>query len=223
MKLSIRLKKICDLVHNVDTLADIGCDHGKVVANLFQEGKIKYAYLSDISAPSVQKADNLLKEIGVSADNYKVMVTDGLTNFDAKHIDMVIIAGMGGLEIKKILSENMVDVDTFVLGPNNNDVILRKYLLQNNYKIDTDLIVKDANKYYNIMKVTRGKSKLPKLNLYFGFTNFDNITDDFKDYLEYEKSKTSSLIDKVPFMKKYKYRKYLRLIDKAINKITRGL
>lgn len=223
MKLSMRLKKICEMVDNCETIADIGCDHGKVVANLFLENKIDFAYLSDISAPSVKKADDLLQELGISQEKYKVVVTDGLTNFETSHIDAVIIAGMGGLEIKKILSENKVDVKNFVLGPNNNDVDLRKYLLQNGYKIEIDFVVKDSHKFYNIIKVSNGNMRLPKLNLYFGITNFENVTDDFRDYLDYEKSKVKVLIEKVPFMKKIKYYRYLRLINKSIKIISRSV
>lgn len=224
MKLSIRLQKICDLVNSgTKTLADVGCDHGKVVAELFLENKIDFAYLSDISEPSVRKAERLLKELNISEDKYKVLVTDGLTNFNVSHIDTVIIAGMGGLEIEKIIKNSNTDISEFILAPNNNDVSLRKYLLQNNYKIVTDFVVKDANKYYNIMKVISGKQKLNKMNIFFGFTNFENITEDFKDYLNYEKSKISNILINMPYLKSIKYRKRLRLIGKAINKISRRI
>ena len=63
MKLSTRLNFICDIVDKSNTVADIGCDHGKVVAKLFLDNKVSFAYLSDISAKSVQKADDLLNEL----------------------------------------------------------------------------------------------------------------------------------------------------------------
>lgn len=224
MKLSSRLNYICDIVDKCNTVADIGCDHGKVVAKLFLDNKVSYAYLSDISAKSVQKADDLLKEIGVSCENYKVIVTDGLTDFDTKHIDTVIIAGMGGLEIKKILENNNVDVDTFILGPNNNDVVLRKYLLCNNYKIVIDKVVKDSNKFYNIIKVTKGNSKISKVNLYFGISNFEDVTDDFREYLNYQRTKVETLVNnRLPLVKKIKCYRYLRFINKLIKNISRGL
>ena len=223
MKLSIRLKKICDMVSYSKTVADVGCDHGKVVAQLFLDNKIEYAYLSDISAKSVKKADDLLKELNISSYKYQVIVTDGLNNYNVKDIDTVIIAGMGGLEIKKILINNNVDVKEFVLVPHNNDVELRKYLIKNNYKIDKDLIVKDANKYYNILKVTKGCSKLNKLQMYFGKTNFEVVTDDFIEYLDAERLKTINVLKKVPFMKKLKYVKYLKLISRAKNRVKRGV
>lgn len=222
MKLSYRLKKICEMVTPCKTVADVGCDHGKVVAQLFLDGKVSYAYLSDISAKSVAKADNLLKELNISTNNYQVIVTDGLNNYNAKQIDTVIIAGMGGLEIKKILSNNIVDVTEFILVPHNNDVELRKYLVNNNYKIVEDLIVKDANKYYNILKVEKGCSKICKLHICFGHTNFKNKSNDFMEYLNAEKLKTNNIIKKVPFIKKFKYIKYLKLISKAQKIIKRG-
>lgn len=223
MKLSLRLNKICELVDNVDTIADVGCDHGKVIAQLFLDNKIKYAYLSDISAPSVNKAKELLEELNIDKNHYEIIVSDGFKDYKANNIDLAIIAGMGGLEIKKILEENTVNISSLILGPNNNDVLLRKYLINNGYKIVADFVVKDMKKYYNIIKVVKGKCRPPILYQYFGNTNFERITDDFVDYIEYERHKTVELLSKVPFLKSLKYRRYLRIINKATNKITRKI
>lgn len=82
-------------------------------------------------------------------------------------------------------------------------------------------MVKDENKFYNIIKVENGKQKLSKLNFYFGKTNFENITQDFKDFLQYEETKTKNIIVKLPKSKIHKCKRYLKLIKKTNKKVER--
>ena len=60
-KLTKRLQVIFDLVSS-RVIADVGCDHGKLTKALFDENKIDFAYVSDISKLSLEKAIKLLKD-----------------------------------------------------------------------------------------------------------------------------------------------------------------
>ena len=222
MKLSKRLNSICELVVHEKTVADVGCDHGKVLAKLFLDNKIDFAYACDISAKSVKKAEDLLNEIGVDKARFEIVVTDGLQNINTKTIDLVIIAGMGGLEIIKILTENKVKVNKFILVPHNNSIQLRKYLNKNNYTITNDFVVYDGGKYYNIIEVVIGKQKLSKIELTFGKNNLIVYNNDFVNYLKEEERKTQNLKNKVPFIKKIECLKYLYLINSAKKIIKRN-
>lgn len=222
MKLSKRLNSICELVVHEKTVADVGCDHGKVLAKLFLDNKVDFAYACDISAKSVKKAEDLLNEIGISKSKFEIVVTDGLQNINASEIDLVIIAGMGGLEIIKIISENNVKVNKFILVPHNNCIQLRKYLNKNNYTITNDFVVYDGGKYYNIMEVVLGSQKLSKLELTFGINNLKTYNNDFNNYLNEEERKTRNIKNKVPFIKKIKCLKYLYLISKTKKIIKRN-
>ena len=62
IKISFRLKFISSLVDE-RIVADVGCDHGKLVRKLFDENKIDFAYVSDISRGSLQKAIDLRNTI----------------------------------------------------------------------------------------------------------------------------------------------------------------
>lgn len=222
MKLSKRLNSICELIVYEKKVADVGCDHGKVLAKLFLDNKIDFAYACDISAKSVKKAEDLLIEIGVDKSKFQIVVADGLKNIDATEIDLVIIAGMGGLEIIKILTENKVKVNKFILVPHNNSIQLRKYLNKNDYKLNKDFVICDGGKYYNIMEVVSGKQKLRKLELIFGLNNLKGDNIDFKNYLNEEERKTKNIKNKVPFNKKLRCVKYLYLINKAKKMIKRN-
>ena len=74
-KLSFRLEFISSLVDE-RIIADVGCDHGKLVRKLFDENKIDFAYASDISSSSLQKAIDLLKD---KKDKIKAISRAGIT------------------------------------------------------------------------------------------------------------------------------------------------
>lgn len=187
--LSKRLNKIVSLCGKVKRVADVGCDHGKVLAELVKGGA-NFVVASDISEPSVKKAESLLKEIG--AKNFSVRVGNGfetLTNND--NLDVIIVAGMGGLEIIEILKNSKINLKRLILQPQNNVIKLREFLQNNNYYIVYDNIIEDKGKYYNILnvKISDTFHKLTKRELLYGKTNLKKHNPDFISMLKYENQK----------------------------------
>ena len=170
-KLSKRLTNVANLITE-QRIADVGCDHGKLVEYLFENGKITYAFVSDISAPSVNKAKVLLTQ---NNRQFDWAVADGTNAILPEHnVNEIVVSGMGGCEIIKILSNDKSNVKKFVLQPQNNEILLKKYLLKNKFNIKRDFIVKDKNIYYNVLSVEKinKKQKISKFNLYFAKENF---------------------------------------------------
>ena len=199
-----------------ERVADIGCDHGKLVEDLFRNGKINYAFVSDISKDSVMKAVDLLTKNQL---NFDFGIGDGLSTLSEKHnIEQVVISGMGGHEIIKILENNHLNINEFVLQPQNNELKLKMWLNKNNYEIINDFIVKDRHIYYNVMKIKLGKSKKQSLfNLKFGKENFYGNTD-FYDYLVYNHSKLQQKLFSIPNKKQKEIKKEIKLFKKALKK-----
>lgn len=214
--LSPRLIKVRDFV-DCKRVADIGCDHGKLVEDLFRQKMIDYAFVSDISKPSVNKAVELLTK---NNRNFDYAVGDGLEKIEGKHnIEQVIISGMGGLEIIKILENNHLNISKFVLQPQNNEIKLKMWLAENNFEILNDLIVKDKHIYYNVIKVQSAKKvKKQKLfDLKFGKDNF-NGNEDFYKYLVFSKSQLEKRLFAMPRNKQKEVKKELKFINKAVKK-----
>ncbi len=168
IKLSKRLQNIVNLVdENVSDVVDIGCDHGKVIANLLYNKICKFGYATDISKPSLNKCEDLLKSLNLS--NYKCVFCDGMQGLqDVKKFNTVIIAGMGGKEIIKILTENSVPIKNLILSPQKDVVEVRKFLNGFGFKIVYDIVIKEDNKFYTIIKAVKGKQKHTINQLYFG-------------------------------------------------------
>lgn len=200
----IRINTICDLVDK-KVIAEIGADHGYITLNLFEKNKIDFAFLTDISAASLQKAkDNFSDKPFLNKT--KFLVGDGLSVFSSKNtfgtkneencpkVEQIIIAGMGGNEIKKILQNDKNGFTNFVLQPQRNVVDLRKYLLENNYNIQKDIMVKDGKIFYNVLKVIKSNTKqiLTNQEFLFGKTNLETDNIYFNEYLTYELEKLES-------------------------------
>lgn len=182
LKLTKRMTAIVDLIDE-SSIADIGCDHGKIVGQAFLDKKINFAYLSDISEKSLQKAKLLLGELNIDKGKIEFNVADGLENFSTKSVQQVIIAGMGGELIKKIISKSKIKFKSYILEPQHNEYELKKFLVSNGYQIIFDKIIYDMGKFYNIIKVVLGSDKLTEFDYFFGKDNFVKANTDFKKYL----------------------------------------
>ena len=106
MRLSNRLNELLDVIpENTNTLLDIGCDHGKLIVSAVILRKCTFGIGVDISYPSLQKGIRLAEKYYVS-DKVKFVESDGFAQIKGLSADVCVIAGMGGNEIVKILSQD---------------------------------------------------------------------------------------------------------------------
>jgi len=220
-----RIKLIASFV-NSDVVAEVGADHGYTTKYLFDTNKIEFAALTDISDKSLQKARDNFKNCKYS-NQVCFAVGDGLQaltqiNDSVKNnkIEQIIIAGMGAKEIISILKQNK-SYQNFVLQPQKNVVDLRKFLIQNNYRIKKDVMVKDGKIFYNVLQVVKNKfktQKLTKRQLMFGLSNIKSPNKDFCEYLNFKINQYSQIL-KNSNSKQIQY-KFL-LIQKELDKINK--
>lgn len=164
IQLDKRLREVLNLVDNVDTLADIGCDHGKLIVNAVLSGKIKNGIAIDISEASLKKAILLAKEFKVD-DKIQFFCGNGFEPIEER-VNVAVIAGMGGNEIIKILSEKDI-ADKYILLPHQDIEVLREFLKVNNFYAESDFVIKEKI-YYQIIAVKKGISDYGKKEIYLG-------------------------------------------------------
>ena len=212
-KLSIRLLKISKLVKG-DIVADVGCDHGKLAEYLLKNKICKKAYVSDISKNSLNKAINLLSKNKL---NFESIHCDGLKGYSDKFIDECVISGMGGDEIIKIISSSPIKIPSYILSPQHNIVDVKKFMLDSGYNITYDVIIKDKNKFYTIIKCEKCENcpSITMFDLQFGKDNFVPNNSDFKEYLDCEFNKCTLILKRVDDIRKSEILEYMNLIDKA--------
>lgn len=213
IEVGARLKSIINLVSN-KVVVDVGTDHGKVGAELLNTGIANKVYFTDISSKSLNKAQMLVDKLGFS-DRAEFVVCDGLTGFEAIEPCDIIIAGMGGEEIVKILKESKINssVDAFILQPQKNIYKVRAYLVDNGFRIIKDFVVKDNKQFYFVIKAVKGKDRLSELELYFGRTNLQEKSNDFLEYLDMQRKLFGDVVKNAKSVSSEKMR-YYELLQK---------
>ncbi len=146
-----RIAKLCGALSRARVFADIGCDHGYCTKYMLDNGLCERAYISDISAESLKKAETLLRE-EIAAGRCIPVVADGLDGI-REPCDLVLIAGMGGEEIVHILSRVSLP-GRFVLQPMKNCEKVRAFLLERGAHIELDITFSEGEtrkKFYDLI------------------------------------------------------------------------
>ena len=191
--LSRRLMTICSMIDSCRTVVDVGSDHGKLSAFCLESQICSDVVATDIHELPANRTREYLASLGFESQS-QVYCTDGLQGVEI-HSDMVIvIAGMGGLEIRKILSNALsgsgIPLGTkFVLQPQRSQYELRLFLSEAGFAIEDEQISLDKEHFYTIMKVTyQGRSyHLDDQAFFLGPCILKNKPDFFEEFMAHEK------------------------------------
>ena len=162
-----------------NTLVDVGCDHGKLSCQALIDKKAQNVIAVDISDKSLQKCRDLANKLKL--ENIDFRCSDGLNAIKDKEADQVVIAGMGGYEIIKILKRDLKGIENFVLCPHQDEVVLREYL-KDHFVIDKDYVLLNDDHFYSIIVCHKGNGELSKKEILLGKDSLAN-----EDYIAYLK------------------------------------
>ena len=157
MSLSFRLRQVAELVSDGYRIADIGTDHGYVPLYLLKAGKIPSAIAVDISKGSLEKARENARRFGFSAQ-MDCRLADGLSGVAPGEAECIIICGMGGILMRRILEEGKetaCSARELILSPHRNPELIREFLQNNGFDIVFDEVIEDKKKKYQIYKGVR--------------------------------------------------------------------
>ena len=155
--LSVRLAAIAAMVKPGSRIADIGTDHAYLPVELVQSGTAAHALAMDIREGPLKSARRHVEEAGLSGQ-IDLRLSDGLAGLVPGEADTVILAGMGGDLIMRILAEGrgaLYGVDTLILSPHTKIPQVRGMLPAIGYAVDCEDMVCDAGKYYVIIRAVR--------------------------------------------------------------------
>lgn len=185
--LTPRLLAISMAANGAKKMADIGTDHAYVPLYMVIKLGTSEAIAADINKGPLQRADANIKKYGLS-DKIKTRQSDGLCEFKAEEADTIVIAGMGGTLIAKILEDSpqmKKEGIRFILQPMTAEEELRRYLSENGYKITDEKLSSEGEKLYTIITAEVGKSEpLSEAFCYVGKKLFENKDELFKLFLE---------------------------------------
>lgn len=158
MKLSDRLQLIADEINKGETMADIGTDHGFLPLYLMETGKCPHVVMADISAGSLKKAEDNCKSLHPERE-YDLRLGNGIDVLQDGEVDVVVLAGMGGLLIADILEWNLAksrSIKRYILQPRNNVGRLRHWLAENGFIITKESLVREGKFICEILTVHSG-------------------------------------------------------------------
>lgn len=179
-----RIEAIYNLIDREDKVVDVGCDQAKLGIMLAKRKQKSIA--SDVSENVINRAK---KDIAIlELDKYiDLRVSDGLENIKKNESDTLILAGMGTHTMLEIISKTNLKFKKIITISNNYHDILRTRMNEYNYKVKKEQIIKENNKYYNLIMFTEGKVKYTKKEINLGLNHIDD--EKYKEYLEYLKNK----------------------------------
>lgn len=176
IKLSDRLQIIADITKDSKTMADIGTDHGFLPVYLLQKGLCRKAIMTDISAPSLEKArSNCRKYLGEDFEGCEFRQGSGLSVLKPGEVENVVIAGMGGRLMVDILSSDKrltFSFKKFILQPRIGQGILRKWLLREGFSIVREDLVREGNYIPEIITVVSPAFKASLGERAFNFEDY---------------------------------------------------
>lgn len=209
-----RIDKLCTYFNKCDIFADIACDHGYFAQYMLKNNLCNTAIISDISCQCLKKAETLLSTY-INNGKCRSVCCDGLTKID--NADEIVIAGIGGEEIVKILKEGYIP-QNFIFQPMKNSEVLRKYLLDLNCTITVDDIFTDKKKYYFVIKgnATKSLQKYSKYEIMYGKNSIKNPI--LKTLLTFEIKKNQEYLNKELSQTNYKIiQEKIKFMQEALN------
>lgn len=168
--LSNRLKEIASFIPDNVKMVDIGCDHTLLDIYLYKNKKNIKIIASDINENALEQAKKNIKKYKLDK-SIETRLSNGLDNINSDEIDTIVISGMGSHTIVGILRMNqkkLINVDNIIIQSNNHIDFLRERILELNYYIDSEKLVKDNNIIYTIISFKKGKKRYNKKEIYFG-------------------------------------------------------
>lgn len=182
-----RLLAVASFVKRESKVCDVGTDHAYIPIWLIKNGVSVSALAMDINEGPLERAKENIEKFDMS-EKVKTRLSDGLCKLEKNEADTVIIAGMGGILINRILEnakELLPGIKHFVLQPMTAIEETRKFLAENSLLIEDEKLVREEDKIYTVLSVTHGKMDVKDdIYYYVGEKLIKNRDELLKDYLD---------------------------------------
>lgn len=197
-----RLETIIERMPASGCIADIGCDHAYVAIEAVRRGKAARALACDVRKGPLQQAAEHILCAGL-AGKIETRLSDGLEKVAPGEADSVIIAGMGGPLMERILQGRLADFGHFVLSPQSEIPHFRRFLLAEGMQIDEETMLIDEGKYYVIFNVSQRAAAfsdpmyVTEEDFLYGGPLLRRLNPVLKSFLEKEKTRYEGILRQV--------------------------
>ena len=170
--LSMRLERVAAHVPVGARLADIGSDHGYLPVALVHRGTLCAAVAGEVALTPFHAAQRTVRENQLE-QQITVRLANGLAAIEPSDgITAVSLCGMGGETIRDILDSGKAHLrgeERLILQPNGGEQPLRQWLMENDYCILYEELLRENRFDYEIIVAERDKPvRYSARELYFG-------------------------------------------------------
>ena len=126
---------------------------------LLQSGAARHVIACDLRKDPLENARRNAKLFGVDGE-MELRLSDGLEKILPDEVDTVVMAGMGGDLIQKILSQcpwRKREGLQFILQPQSAGNVLRRWLCEDGFEIQREEPVQDGHFLYTVMDIRQGE------------------------------------------------------------------
>lgn len=200
--LSERMQMVANMVSKGNVLADIGCDHGFVSIYLVKNNICPRVIAMDVNEGPLLRAKEHIKEYDL-ASYIDVRLSDGMEKLQPEEADSILIAGMGGRLVIKILTECMDKAKALreiILQPQSELHLVRQFLTDNGFHILQEDMVKDNGKFYPAVRVVWQEERprdLSEEELWYGPLLLKQKNPVLWEYLTNEKAKYAQIAEDI--------------------------
>ena len=175
-----RIEALYSFIDINDKVVDVGCDQAKLGIMLAKRKQSSIA--SDVSINVINRAKKDISILGY--DEYiDLRVSDGLAEIKEGETDTLVLSGMGTHTMIDILNKTKLRFNKIITISNNNHDILRYEMNKLNYKVSSELIIKENNKYYNLITFVEGNYDYNDFELNFGMNHVNESM--YREYLDF--------------------------------------
>ena len=179
----MRLERVATHVPAGARLADIGSDHAYLPVALMRRGLIAAAVAGEVATTPFHAARRTVDDNGL-AQHITVRLADGLAAIEvADEISAISLCGMGGETIRGILDCGKAHLnggERLILQPNGGEQPLRQWLMENDYQILHEELLRENRFYYEIIVAERAEAVTYSAEqLYFGPLQMQARSPDF--------------------------------------------
>lgn len=157
MKISKRLQRVASFLPKGAKFADIGSDHAYLPCYVCQNDLTALAIAGEVNEGPYQKALETVQAFSLT-DRIDVRLGDGLEVVQANEVKQIVIAGMGGSLVRKILNDGKEKLQTtkqIIAQPNVEAKAVRFWLYQHGFMIADEDIMEENGHFYEIINAER--------------------------------------------------------------------
>ena len=141
----MRLRAIAGMVTKGNRLADVGCDHGYLSIWLVSEKTVPSAIAMDVRPGPLSRARENITRYGLE-DYIETRLSDGLAKLEPGEGDTLVIAGMGGPLMERILKDGAKVREGFqelILQPQSDLPHFRHFLSEIGWEIVREEMIRN--------------------------------------------------------------------------------